>query len=260
MGAGETLQVIIDHAAAVENLPESLSADGHTVLRVEQLNETDWEIVVRKRGAGNEAKAGPEECLSKERAEELRRAVTEKYRTVSSEPKGHFPYPVGRESALGLGYQPEWLEAIPAEVVDRFVGVGNPFRLRQPVKGEHVLDVGCGCGLDVYVATQLVGAEGRAVGLDLTAEMLQWASRFATDWPLGNVEFKEGTVGALPFQDDSFNMVISNGVLNLVPDKDVAFRELQRVLRPGGTFAAADLLVTDTIPQKVLSSMDAWST
>lgn len=200
------------------------------------------------------------ECPTPERAEELRQAVKEEYRKVSAHPVGQFAYPVGRESALGLSYQPVWLEAIPAQVVDRFVGVGNPFRIRRPSNGEHVLDLGCGCGLDVYVAAHLVGAEGRAVGLDMTAEMMEWARRFAADWPLGNAEFEEGTIEALPFEDNSFDMVISNGVLNLVPDKDAAFSEIHRVLKPGGTFAAADLLVTETIPEEVLASMDAWST
>lgn len=194
------------------------------------------------------------------RAAELRQAVRAKYRVVSDRPDGQFPYPVGRESAERLGYDAAWLAAVPDAVVDRFVGVGNPFRVRRPVVGEHVLDLGCGCGLDVYVAAHLVGATGRVVGLDMTAEMLEWARRFAGEWALGNVSFVEGAIEALPFEDGAFDMVISNGVLNLVPDKDAAFREIHRVLRPGGTFAAADLLVTESIPADVLASMDAWST
>lgn len=201
-----------------------------------------------------------DESFDTQRAEELRRAIKTKYRDVSKEPVRQFPYPVGRESVLGLGYQREWLESIHPDVVDRFVGVGNPFQVRRPAPGEHVLDLGCGCGLDGYVAAHLVGRKGRAVGLDMTAEMLEWAKRCAADWPLRNVEFVEGTIEALPFDDDSFDIVFSNGVLNLVPDKAVAFREIHRVLKSSGALAAADLLVTESIPEEVLTSMDAWST
>ncbi len=198
--------------------------------------------------------------MSEARCTELRDAVREKYRTVSREPSGQFPYPVGRESAVGLGYEASWLDAAPSAVVDRFVGVGNPLRIRWPRHGESVLDLGCGCGLDVFVASLLVGPEGRAVGVDLTPEMIERPARLAAGWPHGKAEFRVGTIEKLPFEDAVFDMVISNGVLNLVPDKDVAFREACRVLKPGGHFVAADLLVTDTVPPQVLSSMDAWST
>jgi ubiquinone/menaquinone biosynthesis C-methylase UbiE len=191
-----------------------------------------------------------------ERAEELRRAVRDKYRSVSVEPRGPFPYPVGRESAVELGYDRAWLEAIPDDVVDRFVGVGNPFRVRRPERGARVLDLGCGSGLDVFVAARLVGAEGRAAGVDLTPEMLAWPRRHAA----GSAEFHEALIEALPFPDGSFTLAISNGALNLVPDKDAAFREIFRVLAPGGAFAVADLLVTATVPEEVLRGMDAWST
>jgi SAM-dependent methyltransferase len=191
-----------------------------------------------------------------EQADELRRAVREKYRSVSVQPQGPFPYPVGRASAEGLGYELEWLEAVPDDVADRFVGVGNPFIVRRPESGQRVLDLGCGAGLDVFVAALLVGAEGRAAGVDLTPEMLEWPRKHAA----ANVEFHEGTVEALPFEDGSFDLAISNGALNLVPDKDAAFREIFRVLAPGGAFAVADLLVTSTVPEEVLKGMDAWST
>lgn len=189
-------------------------------------------------------------------ADELRQAVREKYRTVSVDPEGPFPYPVGRASALRLGYAAEWLDALPDDVLDRFVGVGNPFRIKRPEPGQSVLDLGCGAGLDVFVAAQMVGKQGRAVGVDLTPEMLAWAKQHAA----ANTEFHEGSVEALPFEDESFDLAISNGALNLVPDKDAAFREIFRVLAPGGTFAVADLLVTATVPEEVLAGMDAWST
>jgi SAM-dependent methyltransferase len=194
------------------------------------------------------------------RAEDLRQAVRERYRVAAASPEGRFPYPVGRASAERLGYEPGWLDRIPADVVDRFVGVGNPFRVRRPSAGERVLDVGCGCGLDVFVASILVGARGSAAGIDLTPEMVDRARAAAATWPPRNVSFEAGDVEAMPFPDASFDVVLSNGSLNLAPDKDRAFREIARVLRPGGHLAAADLLVVDTVPPETLASMDAWST
>jgi SAM-dependent methyltransferase len=199
------------------------------------------------------------ECVSEQRQEELRSAVRGKYRAVARQPAGHFTYPIGRESALHLGYRPEWLAAISSEIVERFVGVGNPFTIRQPATADRVLDVGCGCGLDTFVAALLVGPTGRSTGLDLTAEMLEWPRKAAAEFSLNNVGFQEDSAEKLPFEDASFDLITSNGVLNLVPDKDGAFAEICRVLRPGGVFAAADLLVVESIPETVLASEDAWS-
>jgi SAM-dependent methyltransferase len=179
----------------------------------------------------------------------LRRAVREKYGAVAGRPRGHFPYPTGRESALGLGYAPDWLQGVPDAVVDRFVGVGNPFRVHRPEAGSRVLDLGCGCGLDLFVAARWAGV---AVGLDLTVEMLEVAS--------GRARVAKGTVEAIPFPEACFDLLVSNGSLNLVPDKELAFAEIARVLRPGGRFAAADLLVVESVPPDVLEDMDAWST
>lgn len=195
-----------------------------------------------------------------EQAARLRAAVQGKYRAVSRDPHGHFAYPIGRESLARLGYAPEWLAAAPPDVAEWFVGVGNPFSVRPVRRGERVLDVGCGCGLDTFVAGSLVGPEGQAVGLDLTAEMLERARAASAGSVMPQLEFREGSVEAMPFADASFDLVISNGVLNLVPDKDRAFAEIARVLRPSGDFVAADLVVMSAIPEEILSSMDAWST
>ncbi len=195
-----------------------------------------------------------------ERAEQLRTAVKEKYAAVSRDPHGHFPYPVGHESLALLGYAPEWLNSVPPDLAAGFVGVGNPFHIRPLREGERVLDVGCGCGLDTFVAALLIGPEGRSVGIDITHDMLNRPRAALARTPLKHVEFREGSTEALPFPDASFDVVISNGALNLVPDKDAAYREIARVLRPAGDFVAADLVVVETIPEHVLSSMDAWST
>jgi arsenite methyltransferase len=169
------------------------------------------------------------------------------------------PYPVGRESLARLGYRSEWLAGIPSAIVDRFIGVGNPFNLRLAQSGERVLDVGCGCGLDAFVAGAMVGTTGEVVGIDLSPEMLDWPRTAQEEIHARNLRFIEGSVEALPFEDASFDLVISNGVLNLVPDKDAAFHEIARVLRDDGDFVAADVIVMETIPEDVLKNLDAWS-
>ena len=194
------------------------------------------------------------------RADELRAAVRAKYRDVAASPAGRFSYATGREGALRQGYETALLEGVPDEVVDRFVGVGNPFAAHRPVAGDRVLDVGCGSGLDSLVAARLVGSSGRVVGVDLSPEMLEPARRAAAMWTPPIVGFQEADAERLPFEDAAFDVVISNGALNLVPDKDAAFREIARVLRPGGVLAVADLLVHATVPDDVLADADAWST
>jgi arsenite methyltransferase len=200
-----------------------------------------------------------ERRLSAEEEESIRRTVKAKYRAVAEGTQGTFPYPVGRNSALNLGYEHRWIESIPQEVVECFVGVGNPFMIDRPRNGERVLDVGCGCGFDTYVASILVGDRGTAVGVDLTPEMLEVARRGLVSWTPHNIEFTEASAEQLPFADATFDLVISNGALNLIPDKDAAFRELSRVLRPGGRFVVADVLVDERIPDEVLDEADAWS-
>jgi arsenite methyltransferase len=197
---------------------------------------------------------------SRERAEEIRSAVRSKYRKVAVSPEGCFSYPVGRESALKLGYNPLWLEDLDAAVIDRFVGVGNPFGIRVPRPGDCVLDAGCGCGFDTFIAGAMAGSMGRAMGIDLTAEMIATPRLAAGSFKKGNAQFLEGSIEKLPFVDEAFDLAISNGVLNLIPHKQAAFAELARVLRPNGALAAADLLVIDTIPPEILADTDAWST
>jgi arsenite methyltransferase len=198
-------------------------------------------------------------ALSPKCTEEIRCAVKEKYRKVMANPRGLFSYPVGEESARGLGYDPAWFKLVPSDIVGRFVGVGNPFTIRRPKPGDRVLDAGCGCGLDTFIAAFMAGLSGKAIGIDLTLEMLSIPRTAAKSFENGNVEFREGSLEQLPFDDSSFDLVMSNGVLNLVPDKRSAFAELARVLRSGGAMVCADLLVMETIPQEVLAGMDAWS-
>jgi arsenite methyltransferase len=200
-----------------------------------------------------------ERRLSDNEAKRIRQSVKDTYRSVADGSARTSPYPVGAASASELRYEVRWIESIPREVVERFVGIGNPFLIHWPAQGDRVLDVGSGCGFDSYVASLLVGERGRVVGLDLTPEMVDVARHASRSWRFDNVEFREGSVEELPFSDGDFDLVISNGVLNLVPDKDAAFRELARVLRPGGRFVVADVLVDETIPEDLLAQKDAWS-
>jgi arsenite methyltransferase len=200
------------------------------------------------------------ELPSPERAEEIRGAVKSKYQKVAANPEGCFAYPIGKESALKLGYAPSWLEGMDAAVIDRFVGVGNPFMIRAPKPGDRILDAGCGCGFDTFIASALAGSTGKATGIDITAEMLAVPRLAARSFKDGNVEFLKGSIEKLPFEDSSYDLAISNGVLNLIPDKQAAFAELARVIRPEGALVAADLLLIDTIPPEILASTDAWST
>jgi len=180
----------------------------------------------------------------------IRQGIAERYRKVALSPQGLFKYPTGEQSALGLGYPPDLLRAIPTDVRDRFVGVGNPFALGPICPGEAVLDLGCGAGFDVFVAAQLVGPAGRVVGIDLSPEMLAMAEAELREPKFPQIEFQMAQVETLPFPDASFDVALSNGVLNLIPDKPQALREIFRVLRPGGRLQACDIgLVRDEMPR-----------
>ena len=179
----------------------------------------------------------------------IRQGITEKYRKVAVSPQGLFKYPTGEQSAIGLGYPPDLLRAIPPDVRERFVGVGNPFALGSIRPGEEVLDLGCGAGFDAFIAAQLVGPAGRVVGIDLSPEMIAVAEAGLEAADFSNVEFRPARVEDLPFPEESFDVALSNGVLNLIPDKPRALGEVFRILRPGGRLQACDIgLVGDRVP------------
>lgn len=178
----------------------------------------------------------------------IRQEIAEKYRKVAASPAALFRYPTGEASALGLGYPPERLAAIPPAIRERFVGVGNPIALGEIRPGETVLDLGCGAGMDALVAAQIVGPAGRIVGVDLSHEMLAVAEAGRTEAGFPQVEFREAAVEALPFPAASFAVAVSNGVLNLVPDKPAALREIFRVLRPGGRLQTCDISLVEDVP------------
>jgi arsenite methyltransferase len=171
----------------------------------------------------------------------IHQGVADKYRQVAESPQGLFKYPIGEASALDLGYPAALVARIPSAIRERFVGVGNPFALGLIRPGEAVLDLGCGVGFDAFVAAQFVGVEGRVAGVDLSAEMLTVAEAGRIEAGFSQIDFRESVVEALPFPDASFDAALSNGVLNLIPDKPAALREIFRVLKPGGRLQACDM-------------------
>ncbi len=191
--------------------------------------------------------------------DQIHNALRTRYATVAEHPVGQFKYPVGRGSAERLNYRLDLLDSIPACVVERFVGVGNPFSLGDPQSGWHVVDIGCGAGFDAQVAANYVGPTGRVIAVDMSPEMLAVAKSGVTESTLSNIAFAEGFAESLPVEDEWADLVISNGVLNLATCKSSAFAEIARVLRPGGRFQAADLMLVKPLPQDLRTDEYAWS-
>jgi arsenite methyltransferase len=189
----------------------------------------------------------------------LRASVREKYRGVALHPDGAFHFHTGRPLAALLGYDPEWVAALPDRAVESFAGVANPFSLRPISRGDRVVEVGSGGGFDSIVAAHLVGTDGRVIGVDMTPEMLAKSQGTARLLGLGHVEFREGLAEELPVDDGWADVVISNGVLNLVADKDRAFAEICRVLRPGGHLQFADIAVGRPVPAEAVCNIDLWT-
>jgi SAM-dependent methyltransferase len=188
----------------------------------------------------------------------LKREIRRTYASVSEKPEKAFVFPTGRAWAEDLGY-PDELAGVPESAAESFAGVANPFSLGRLAPGEHVLDVGSGAGTDSLVAAQMVGERGRVVGIDMTPEMLAKARAAAAETALGHVEFVEGEVESLPFESGSFDVVISNGVIDLIPDKDAVFSEIFRVLRPGGRIQVADVTIQRPVSEEGRRNIDLWT-
>ena len=188
----------------------------------------------------------------------LRTAVQEEYAAVASDPAREFHFHTGRPLAHLLGYDVAWLEGIPEPTIASFAGTGNPFRLGALPRGARVVDVGCGAGLDSLIAARMVGPSGQVIGIDMTPAMLARARRSAAESAASNVEFREGLAESLPIDDDWADTIISNGVLNLCPDKLAALREMARVLAPGGRLQIGDILVEKSVGEKAKRDIDLW--
>lgn len=190
----------------------------------------------------------------------LRSEVQTMYSRVAAAPRGEFHFHRGPEyAATRLGYDPEELSSLPLEVTSSFAGVGNPHAIDRIPTGSIVLDVGCGAGTDLLLAAQRVGPRGRAIGVDMTAAMRQRASAGAAACGLGQVEVRDGDATRLGVADHSVDVVISNGVLNLVPDKERAIAEIGRVLKPAGRVQIADIIIGEILPDSALRDIDLWT-
>jgi arsenite methyltransferase len=188
----------------------------------------------------------------------LKSEIKKTYASVSTEPERDFVFPTGRPWAEDLGY-PEELANVPEIAAQSFAGVANPFSLGRLAPGERVLDLGSGAGTDSLVAAQMVGPEGRVTGIDMTPEMLAKARAAAAEMGMTNVEFVEAEAERLPFTDGSFDVVISNGVIDLIPDKDAVFSELFRVLAPGGRIQVADVTIQKPVSEEGKRNIDLWT-
>lgn len=189
----------------------------------------------------------------------LRAAIQEEYAEVAAHPDKGFHFHTGRPLARILDYPDAWLAGIPEGAIASFAGTGNPFRLGTLHAGEHVVDVGCGAGIDSLIAGRMVGDEGQVIGVDMTPAMLAKARQHAVEAQVGNVEFREGYGEALPVPNGWADVVISNGVLNLMPDKSAALAEMARVLAPGGRLQIADILVDIPVPQDAKADISLWT-
>jgi len=188
----------------------------------------------------------------------LKSEIRKTYASVSQEPEKDFIFPTGRAWAEDLGY-PDELARVPDSVAESFAGVANPFSLGRLEPGERVLDLGCGAGTDSLVASLMVAPEGSVTGLDMTPEMLAKARAGAEELGAGNMTFVEGEAERLPFDDAKFDVVISNGVIDLIPDKDAVFGEIHRVLVPGGRIQIADVTIQQPVSDEGRRNIDLWT-
>jgi arsenite methyltransferase len=191
--------------------------------------------------------------------DQLRSAIQDEYTEVASCPWKGFHFHTGRFLADRLGYPAERVESLPDPVVESFAGVGNPFSWGDLAPGEQVVDLGSGAGFDALLAAQMVGPDGQVIGIDMTAAMLSKARANAQLLDQANIEFREGLLEALPVADSSVDVVISNGVINLCPDKTVVLSETFRVLKPGGRLQIADIIVGKAVPDGAKQDISLWT-
>ncbi len=190
---------------------------------------------------------------------ELRTAIQEEYEVVAEDPSQDFHFHTGRPLSRILNYEEAWLQNVPQTAVESFAGTGNPFSLGQLKSDEHVVDIGCGAGIDSFIAANMVGADGAVIGVDMTPAMLERARASLATADLTILVFREGYGESLPVSDGWADVIISNGVLNLMPDKEAALREMARVLKPNGRLQIADILVEKPVPTGAKRNIDLWT-
>lgn len=190
---------------------------------------------------------------------DLRQAISQEYEAVAQTPGKGFHFHTGKCLATIVEYQPEWLEGIPESVIESFAGTGNPFAIGTIVAGESVVDIGCGAGIDSFIAAKMVGPDGRVIGVDMTAAMLAKARKAQDTIECPQLQFEHGFIEELPIADHWADVIISNGVINLAPDKERVLREMHRVLKPGGRLQIADILVQKEVPESAKRKIDLWT-
>lgn len=190
---------------------------------------------------------------------ELEQKVKDMYRDVAVNPHGEFHFEMGRAMAERLGYASEDLDRIPVEAIDSFAGVGYYFHLLNLDEGESVVDLGSGSGMDTFVAALKVGQNGRVVGVDMTDEQRAKAERLRDQAGFKNITYLKGYIDAVPCADESFDAVISNGVINLAPDKAKVFQEAARILKPGGRLGISDIVTEVQLPDGITCNTTLWA-
>jgi arsenite methyltransferase len=189
----------------------------------------------------------------------LREEIKKTYTDVSTDADQEFIFPTGRAWAEELDYPQPELARVPDATVESFAGVANHWALGRIEPGSVVLDLGCGAGTDLLIAAQMTGPDGRVIGVDMTSSMLERARASAEEMGFGNVELHESLIESLPLEDGSVDVVISNGVIDLVPDKDAVFAEIDRVLRPGGRLQVADVVIHTEVSEDARKRIDLWT-
>jgi arsenite methyltransferase len=214
---------------------------------------------VARGGTGSNRRNGP--LLSDNAVDiaRLREEIRSKYREVVDHPDATFHFHTGLRATERAGYRDEWIEGLPKQSIASFAGVANPFHWGLPQPGERVVDIGSGAGLDSMIAARAVGATGRVIGVDMTPEMLERARAGAQEGSIENLEFRQGLAERLPVAEGWADVVISNGVLNLVPDKLGAYKQIFRAVRPGGRLQIADICVDKPVPEAALKDIDLWT-
>jgi arsenite methyltransferase len=196
--------------------------------------------------------------ISQDDLKTIQAGIRNKYVKVADNPEGLFEYPTGRSGIETQKYDPELVGRLPQAVISSYCGVGNPFSLGPIRKGDAVLDIGCGAGVDTIFAAMMVGPTGKAVGIDIVPEMLQRAESNLNMTDLKNVTFKRASGEDLPFADAEFDVVISNGVINLIPDKENLLKEVLRVLKPGGRLMVADQVAIGSVQKDMKARLANW--
>jgi arsenite methyltransferase len=191
--------------------------------------------------------------------EVLRGEIRKTYTEVSTEQDSDFIFPTGRGWARDLGYPEPELGRVPDASVESFAGVANHWELGRIEPGAVVLDLGCGAGTDLLIAAQMAGPEGHVIGVDMTRSMLDQAAASAKEMGLASVELHESLIEELPLEAASVDVVISNGVIDLVPDKEAVFDEIDRVLRPGGRLQVADVIIHTEVSEDARQRIDLWT-